>query len=350
MDITFWLTSTTRVMTKDNWGLAPMGGAEISAVNLGAELLEKGHNVKYYLQRCEPFKKGGLSVDLHTNIAGEHEYFVCVRPHNILLPTSPLQAEKKVLWSGDAFDQPSNTIFDDENTAGSMDALVFKSEWQKRKMLERFFYLDSSKVSVIYNGVNTAFFKDLRQTFQKNRFIYASTWYRGLNNFVEIWPEIRKAIPDAEIHIFAQTGLYFDGNPSNTGYYPIAEQLCKQPGTILRHPVPQWVLAIELRKANLMLYPNTRFVESSCGVALQSLAAGTPVVTTRRAALPETVGENGVLVDEGEGWQDRFVEGVVKLWENPKLRNQMGNSGRRRVMKQSWTQQAKLWEDHLKSL
>ena len=78
MNISFWLTSTTRLMNYANWGKVPMGGAEISALNLGKELLDRGHRVNYFLQRCEPFDKENLHIRRHDQVFDEVlRYFVC---------------------------------------------------------------------------------------------------------------------------------------------------------------------------------------------------------------------------------------------------------------------------------
>uniref|UniRef100_A0A6M3L528 Putative glycosyltransferase n=1 Tax=viral metagenome TaxID=1070528 RepID=A0A6M3L528_9ZZZZ len=344
-------------MTSGNWGKVPMGGAEISALNLGEELLKQGHQLQYYLQRCQPFETANLKVELHENVwKDDHEIFICVRPHRILNPKFRkdefhlIQKLKIILWSGDAFDQPSNNIFFDRDTALSVNTFVFKSNWQRDKILEKFFYIDKSKTKVIYNGFKDSYFKNLEITHQKNRFIHTSTWYRGVYNFIRIWPKLLKYIPDAEIHVFSKTSLYYELNQKDTKWFQIAEELVQLPGMVLREPVPQRILAMELRKAYLMLYPNTGFVESSCGSALQSLAAGTPVIATARAGLPETVGKAGILIDESEGWEDKFVEGVVNLCQKPNEREILSEIGLSQVKDQSWTQVAIRWADFLKSL
>jgi len=348
MRISFWLTSTTRELGEENWGKTPMGGAEVSAVQLGEELLKLGHEVSYYLQRAKPFERGRLRVRTHDQVFDEeHDYFICVRPHLVL--DGDFGKVKKILWSGDAFDQSSNDIFWNRDTARSLDAFVFKSNWQKEKVLEKYFYIEPEKTRVIYNGVKTDNYNgDIEH--QKNRFIYASTWYRGVFNFIEIWPKILEKIPEAEIHVFAKTSLYSEMNPKDDGWIPIAEELCKLRGMVLREPVPQEILTEEIQKSWLMLYPNTRFVESSCGVALQSLVAGTPVITTKRAGLPETVGKGGILIEEKDGWEDTFAEKVYELWWKKEKWKPLSEWGKSLNPQVSWTQKAKEWETFLRSL
>jgi glycosyltransferase involved in cell wall biosynthesis len=341
-------------MTIENWGKAPMGGTEISALNLGEELLRLGHDVTYFLQRAVPFDKGvhggQLHVRRHESILSEKlEYFVCVRPHPVL--GQRIEA-KKILWSGDAFDQPSMDIFWHKSTAQSLDAFVFKSEWQKEKILEKYFYIDPEKVHIIRKAIRLENFENLEHIEpQQNRFIHASTWYRGVANFKTIWPKILEHIPDAEIHVFSKTSLYSEINPrDNDGWPQIAESLSQLPGMVLREPVPQKLLAQEMKKAWCMLYPNTGFVETSCGAVLESQAAGCPVITTARAALPETVGNGGILIEEKEDWENEFVTKTIELCKNKELRQSLSDSGRRKVLQETWAKKAKEWENFLKCL
>lgn len=347
MNISFWLTSTTRLMNYANWGKVPMGGAEISALNLGKELLDRGHRINYFLQRCEPFDKENLYIRRHDQMFDEViQYFVCVRPHPVL--QGKFGKVKKILWSGDAFDQPSNDIFYDEKIVKSMDAFVFKSNWQQEKILEKYFKIKSDKTQVIYNGYKSEFYSQNGILPNPKRFIYASIWYRGMKNFINIWPEILKKIPDAEIHVFGKASLYSEHN-DDQGYYEIAEELIKLPGMILREPVPQKILAQEIKKAWLMLYPNTGFVESSCGSALQSIASGTPVIATKRAGLVETIGKAGVLIDSNEeNWEKKFVKATVEM--DSKKRKDLTDCGYQTTKNQTWNHKAREWEGFLKSL
>ena len=369
MKISFWITSGTRELTKENWGKTPLGGAEVSAVNLGEELLKLGNETTYYCRACIPFDDWDLHIRSHEQIEQDNsDVFICVRPHPILMH----HFNKKILWSGDAFDQSSNKIFENPYLCGQMDAFVFKSKWQREKILEKYWNIEPNKAHVIYNGIKHKYFTEKQKPI-KNRFIYASLWYRGLKNFIKIWPMILEHIPDAEIHIFARSSLYSTWDwdilkgyvirgedpplkfletmlNRDIGYREYVEELCQMPGMILREPIPQKMLIKEIGKSWLMLYPNTGFVESSCGVALQSLACGTPVVTMKRAGLPETVRNGGVLIEETEGWETKFVDEVRNLSWKKEKRKTLSEWGRSTVLQESWGQRAKEWQDFLKSL
>jgi glycosyltransferase involved in cell wall biosynthesis len=358
MTVSFWITSTTRKFTKDNWDKIPLGGAEGSAVNLGIEFIKRGIDVYYYLQNAESYDEGKLHVRKHYQVQTNlHDIFICVRPHPILSPRANKgsfmeRPSKIILWSGDAFDQSSNKeLFHDKLVCDNVDHFIFKSEWQRRTMLESFTYIKPEKSKVHYNGVREEHFYDIEDIVpERNLFIHASTFYRGVYNFLDIWPKIRERIPEAKLRIYSKTSLYMAENPRDNQFQPVAEKLAQIPGIEICEPIPEKELIKELKRSWLMLYPNTGFVESSCGVALQSVAAGTPVVATNRAGLPETIQDNGILVEEKEGWQDNFTGGVIKLWENENERNSMGELGSKRVLSQyNWSAVAENWLNFLKS-
>ena len=67
---------------------------------------------------------------------------------------------------------------------------------------------------------------------------------------------------------------------------------------------------------------------------LEAMAKGLPVVSTRHAGIPEEVveGETGVLVDEGD--VEDMAVAIVRLADDPELRNRMGVAGHRRALDQ----------------
>jgi len=76
--------------------------------------------------------------------------------------------------------------------------------------------------------------------------------------------------------------------------------------------------------------PSSR--EGTPASAIEALAAGLPVVTTRVGGLPDVVsdGEDGFLVEVGA--VDALAERLQRLAADPALRERMGAAGRRRVL------------------
>ena len=106
--------------------------------------------------------------------------------------------------------------------------------------------------------------------------------------------------------------------PHNETYRRIAAELSQLPGVKLHGNVLQAQLAREYMRSAVFVYPNV-IDETCCITALEAQAAGCPIVASRSSALPETVGDAGVLVS-GEPGSDAYVDGftaaVARLLED----------------------------------
>jgi glycosyltransferase involved in cell wall biosynthesis len=70
------------------------------------------------------------------------------------------------------------------------------------------------------------------------------------------------------------------------------------------------------------------------------MAAGTPVVAARAGALPETVGDAGVLADPGDS--EAFTAAVLALLDDEGRRAELVAAGRRHAVERSWRRTAEL--------
>ena len=94
--------------------------------------------------------------------------------------------------------------------------------------------------------------------------------------------------------------------------------------------------------ADLLLHPARH--EGYGLTALESLAAGTPVIASDVGGLREVVisGSDGFLLPRNEG---DMAEAVIKLLTDDELRERMGRKGRERALRRTWRTVA---EDYLK--
>lgn len=159
--------------------------------------------------------------------------------------------------------------------------------------------------------------------------IYSSSADRGLGTLLDMWPKIRATVPDAELHVF----YGFQGweavarmNNDRAQLAAIANMkhlATTLPGVTLRGRVSQEELAREFLSAGVLVYP-THFWETSCCTCMEAQAAGLLIVSSHLAALPETVGDRGVLFradnpDEvnSERYQKQFIDQVVEYMRHP---------------------------------
>lgn len=394
MKIGFWLTTPKRFDPR-KVDETPFGGAEMSAINLAKELARKRrvsdnpskHDMNVYREAkelrtdCVQAKFSHSPIVLLGNI--KHAYlaedsFIHFMPYsdlklldldilivvradqNLLNPRrNHLYFVKRpkhiLLWTGDAYDQPNNQILHDTYAVRDIDLVIAKSNWQKETLLQHFPLL--KKVEVMYNGVPD----DIPEaTYTESpRFVYASTAYRGLYRFLDIWPKIKERIPDATLDCYCKTTLYLDDNPRECEFESLYDEILAMEGTSIKEPLPQKEFHKALTQYYAMLYPNSGFVESSCGVVLEAMCIGLPVIAPKQHGLGETL-----ELCTGYDWftckldLSDFVSALLKFkeWDDG---NGDGTSSREKfftgdggarsfnLSQYSWSKVAQRWENLL---
>ncbi|MFA6097562.1 MAG: tetratricopeptide repeat protein [Candidatus Paceibacterota bacterium] len=171
------------------------------------------------------------------------------------------------------------------------------------------------KFAIINNGIDPERFEG-SETRNPYRLMYSSTADRGLELLLDLFPRIKKEVPQAELHLFygMQTfkGLEKD-NPERMRFLQRLENKIKTTEGVVNHGrVDQNTLAREFMKSEVWVYP-TDFYEISCITAMEAQAAGCFPVTTKKAALDEVV-QFGAKVNERidqKDVQDEWIKYVI---------------------------------------
>ncbi len=87
-------------------------------------------------------------------------------------------------------------------------------------------------------------------------------------------------------------------------------------------------------QARLFLYPSLR--ESFGLPILESMACGTPVITSGNHAMPETAGNAAIFINPES--PQSIADAIHRLNSNESLRKQLIESGQRRIQEFSWNQ------------
>jgi len=98
-----------------------------------------------------------------------------------------------------------------------------------------------------------------------------------------------------------------------------------------------------LKDVDIFVMPSTQ--EGFGVAAVEAQAMEIPVVATRVGGIPEVVldGETGILVEPGNS--EQLAQAILTLIENPTLRKQMGERGRKRALANyRWEDNAALME------
>jgi len=94
------------------------------------------------------------------------------------------------------------------------------------------------------------------------------------------------------------------------------------------------------------LYIHLSYVESFGFPVLEAMASGVPVVVSNRTAIPEVVGDAGILVDPDN--LDEIVVAMRRVLIESSLRDELVAKGRERARQMSWTRTAQETLDALR--
>jgi glycosyltransferase involved in cell wall biosynthesis len=292
----------------------PLGGMETAVIRLTEALHDLGHQVTVFSNHENPPLSKPLYLPRNAlNHLGEVDCFIGIRDWRTCF--LPVKANKIFFWTGDNYDLPQNLGIGDKRVVSKIDRLLAVSAWHAEKLC----YLSGfpkEKAYVLRNGVCSEYFKERPEKIKK-RLIYSSTPYRGLKFLPQIFKSLKEKHPELELHIFSDYKVY--GENANQAYAGLIaefnlmkEEFSKIDACHLHGNVKQSQLAKEMLISAVLAYPNT-FEETSCITAMEAQAAGCVVITSNLGALPETIGDAGIVVREKPG-TPQYIESWCLLF------------------------------------
>jgi glycosyltransferase involved in cell wall biosynthesis len=181
------------------------------------------------------------------------------------------------------------------------------------------------------------------------RAVYSSSPDRGGDIVLEVWPQVRERVPDAELLL--SYSRWFDRCAEM--FQQAADQLARirklldQPGvTRVEGGLGQRDLAHLMKASMVWCAPSyytpggAKFCETSCISAMEAQAAGLVVVASNWGALTETVA-HGTLIDgdpaEKDGaWRKAFVDAVVEGLTNEDVQHAAQTIGPEMMRGMDW--------------
>jgi len=158
---------------------------------------------------------------------------------------------------------------------------------------------------------------------RQHKLLWASSYDRGLQHLLKMWPKIREVYPDAMLDVCYGWGLFevrYANNPERMKWMTKINDLMTQEGVTHHGKVGKKELNNITSQCGIWAYP-TDFDEVNCITALNSQALGCVPCVINRAALKETVG-SGVKV-EGEIWdpdvREEYLRQLLNLMGDEKL-------------------------------
>jgi glycosyltransferase involved in cell wall biosynthesis len=168
-----------------------------------------------------------------------------------------------------------------------------------------------------------------------------------------MWPDVKKAVPQAELHIFYGWQLFerfYANNPASMSWKEKMDKMMESDGITHHGRIPQPELKAWHEKCGLWAYP-THFGEINCISAMKSQAWGSIPVYINYAALQTTV-KYGWKV-EGDIYepevQEKFKKALISALQDHKKQESI----RKPMMAWakiafSWENTAKQWSNEFK--
>lgn len=278
-----------------------IGGSEGMCIQMSRELAKLGNDVYVYNECGE---SNGKKIDGVTYMDWR-SFDTTIRCDVLIMMRKPemfnriYNATKQYLWLHD-------TEYGQDLTVGYFYApnkIFVLSEAHKDVIKENHGAVDNKAYWVTRNGLNRVALGYADKNVKKRdpyKFIYASSYDRGLDNVLSMWPSIRKAHPKATLDIYYGWNTY-DAMAKARANTPYGQYMLeyknkmvsqidalKGLGVTERGRVTQNELYKAFGEASIWLYP-TQFYEISCINAMTAQAMGCVPVCTPYAALNETV-------------------------------------------------------------
>ena len=219
-----------------------------------------------------------------------------------------------------------------------IDYVICLTEWHKNNIIERHCYL-KDKIRVINNGINITDFNNENISLDikvKNKFVWTSCAYRGLEILLDLWPKILEKLPDATLNICS-----YDTFPKNEAEIKMKEIIDNNDSITHHGKLNTEELYKLTNNADYWLYTNT-FPETSCITSMEMLMCNVICLYYPVAGLVDTVGDYGIKVERGNE-----IDTILNLSEERKT--ELRKNGKEYALSCSWENRAKEWNKILKS-
>ena len=275
-----------------------LGGSEEAIVYLSKELVKKGWKVTVYANPTGAAGNyDGVEYKMWHELNPQDSFNALILWRVIGFVDFKPSAKFTMVWLHDVPNNPDFT----ESRVSAVNKIAVLSEYHRGLLrLNKegsFIPMPGSKVFLTANGIPQM---TIDSTIKRNnkKVIYSSSPDRGLVYLLQMWPEIIKEVPDAELHIYYGFDIFdaiHKGNPGRMKWKGAVLDMMKQEGIKYHGRVGHKELEKEMMSAGIWAYP-TDFDEISCITGMKTQALGAIPVVTNFAALKETV-RNGLKVD-----------------------------------------------------
>ena len=200
--------------------------------------------------------------------------------------------------------------------------------------------IETDKIAVIPNGANTDLFKPM-DTNQARRQLnlsgvdyfvtfvgHLAAWH-GIEHLIKSIPYVIREDPKTKFLIVGDGVIKKE-------LVELAEQIGVSDRMIFTGMVPYDKVPLYINASDVCVAPMEKDILGSPLKLYEYMSCEKPVIATRTSGFEILEGNNAGLLVNPENLQE-FAEAIIKLLQNPELRKQMGENGRKYVVKnRSW--------------
>lgn len=203
-----------------------------------------------------------------------------------------------------------------------------------RSDISREFHIPESRFTVIPNGINTDIFHPVSGVKrEKNRIIVTNSADIPLKGLQYLLPAVANILKKRPVRLIVVGSLPRKGQVAKLIKHLGIGHHITFTGRISDNEFTR-----QYARATMAVVPS---VYEGFGLpAGEAMACGVPVISTTGGALPEVVGDAGILVPPADS--PALETAIIGLLDNPDLSKRLGNAGRERVLKHlTWSTAAK---------
>lgn len=352
-----WPKKSIAIMTGDTaldawgpWSLKEgIGGSEEAVIRLSRQLTKLGWKVVVY---GKPGNNTGLDDSgvmwrnyWDCNLDDEFDVFVAWRAPFIF--DKKIKARKSYLWLHDVMEPGEFTPERIENFT----KCIVLSDYHR----SLFPMIPDEKILLSANGIDPEEFVTLDEKVDRDphKILYASSHVRGLAYLYEVWPDVKKAVPDATLDVYYGRESYdavHKGNPERMKWMDDMMTKAEKLNGVTDHGKASQSLIIEEGfKSGLWAYP-CPFPEIYCITAIKSQASGAVPVASTTAALDETIqfGHKQKFGEFDKEDLEKYKESLIWWLQHPEEQDKVRPEMMQWARTKSWAAVANQWSEEMK--
>lgn len=321
LDIVLFIGPGAERWTPETIKQTGIGGSERMAWEMARRLVQHGNRVRLYGDTgTEPQKFEGvewLDQTAYRNV--DCDVLITSRRPVAVDDQFNARARATLCWVHDVHCGNELTM----QRAYRIDRFLCLSAWHRDFFLGRYDFVHPNQVLQTRNGIDLSLYEKPAAARNPHRMVYSSSLDRGAFVAIEAMPEIRKRVPDAELHIYYGMEVWKRyASPEQLKQIAGLEALMKErekDGVVYHGRVSPEELAEAQKSSGVWAY-STWFSETSCLSCMEAQAAGLRMVTSPIAALNETAGPRATMIPGdwlSPGYRAAFIDACVDAMTRP---------------------------------